>query len=63
MTTDRPERSGAPPEARTVDMSPEGIDRRMRELAQLHRLGLAIGKARRLGKLRDLRGSGGLDPS
>jgi len=36
-------------------MSPEGIDRRMREVAQLYRLGVEIAKARRLGKLRDLR--------
>ena len=40
-----------------VDMSSEGIDRRMRELAQLHRLGVEIAKARRLGKLRKLRAS------
>jgi len=38
-----------------VDMSPEAIDRRMRELAQLYRLGMRIRSARRLGKVRDLR--------
>lgn len=38
-----------------VDMSPEGIDRRMRDLAQIYRLGLEIAKARPAGKLRDLR--------
>jgi hypothetical protein len=43
-----------------VDMSPEGIDRRMRDLAQLYRLGVEIAKARPLGKLRQLRA--GEDP-
>jgi hypothetical protein len=38
-----------------VDMSPEGIDRRMRDLAQLYRLGVEIAKARPLGKLRHVR--------
>jgi hypothetical protein len=42
-------------ESKAIDMSPEGIDRRMREVAQLYRLGVEIAKARRLGKLRDLR--------
>ncbi len=41
-------------------MSPEGIDRRMRDLAQLYRLGVEIAKARPLGKLRQLRA--GEDP-
>jgi hypothetical protein len=40
-----------------VDMSPEAIDRRLRDLAQLYRLGKEIPHARRLGKVRDLRGS------
>jgi hypothetical protein len=39
---------------KTVDMSPEAIDRRLRELAGLYRLGMSLQGARRLGKLRDL---------
>ena len=38
-----------------VDMSPEAVDRRLRDLAQLYRLGLQISTARRLGKVKDLR--------
>lgn len=44
------------PERTKVDMSPEAIDRRMRELAQLYRLGVEIRKARPLGKLRQRNG-------
>jgi hypothetical protein len=36
-----------------VDMSPEAIDRRLRKLAQLYRLGLSLSKARRIGKVRE----------
>ena len=39
---------------KTVDMSPEAIDRRLRELAGLYRIGMSLQGARRLGKLRDL---------
>jgi hypothetical protein len=39
-----------------VDMSPEAIDRRLRDLGQIYRLGKEIPHARRLGKVRDLRG-------
>ena len=42
----RPPREGA-----TVDMSSEAIDRRMRELGQLYRLGIEVAKARPLGRL------------
>ncbi|HYU31249.1 MAG TPA: hypothetical protein VEW48_03740 [Thermoanaerobaculia bacterium] len=34
-----------------VDMSPEAIDRRLRELGQLYRLGMSLQKARRIGKV------------
>ena len=37
-------------ERHEVDMSPEAIDRRLREVAMLYRLGISIGKARRLGR-------------
>ena len=36
-----------------VDMSPEAIDRRLRDLAQLYRLGCSLKEARRLGKVGD----------
>jgi hypothetical protein len=32
-------------------MSPEAIDRRLRELGQLYRLGMSLQKARRIGKV------------
>lgn len=35
------------------DMSPEAIDRRLRELNQLYKLGMAIQQAKHLGKLKD----------
>jgi hypothetical protein len=35
------------------DMSPEAIDRRLRELGQLYKLGMAIQKAKYIGKARD----------
>jgi hypothetical protein len=34
-----------------VDMSPEAIGRRLRELSQLYRLGMSLQKARRIGKV------------
>jgi hypothetical protein len=34
-----------------VDMSSEAIDRRLREVASLYRLGISIGNARRLGRV------------
>jgi len=37
-----------------ADMSPEAIDRRLRTIAELRRLGLALRSARRLGKVREL---------
>ena len=42
-----------PPQERKIDMSPEAIDRRLREVAQLYRLGVEIRSARRLGKITD----------
>lgn len=38
------------------DMSSKAIDRRLREVAQLYKLGIAIEGAHRLGKVKDLRG-------
>lgn len=35
------------------DMSPEAIDRRLRELGQLYKLGMAIQKAKHVGKVKD----------
>ena len=34
-----------------VDMSPAAIDRRLRELGQLYRLGMSLQKAKKLGKV------------
>lgn len=34
-------------------MSPEAIDRRLRELGQLYKLGMAIQKAKHIGKVKD----------
>ena len=42
---------------RTVDMSPEAIDRRLRELGQLYELGIEIRTARWLGTLKDIEAS------
>lgn len=39
---------------RTVDMSPEAIDQRLRDLGQLYELGIEIRSARWLGTLKDL---------
>ena len=38
------------PQKSKVDMSPEGIDRRLREVGQLYELGISLQKARRLGQ-------------
>jgi hypothetical protein len=38
-----------------VEMSPEAIDRRLLDLAQLYKLGMAIRNARRLGKVNEIR--------
>jgi hypothetical protein len=38
-------------ERHEVDMSPEAIERRLREVAMLYRLGISIGKARRIGRV------------
>ena len=37
----------------TFDMSPEAIDRRLRELGQLYKLGMAIQEAKHIGKVKD----------
>ena len=34
-----------------VDMSPEAIDRRLRELGQLYELGMSLQKAKKIGKV------------
>jgi len=34
-----------------VDMSPAAIDRRLRELGQLYRLGMSLQKAKKIGKV------------
>lgn len=34
-----------------VDMSPEAVSRRLRELGQLYRLGMSLQKAKRIGKV------------
>lgn len=36
-----------------VDMSPEAVDRRLRELGQLYKLGMAIQQAKHIGKTKD----------
>ena len=45
-------------ERRVVDMSPEAIDRRLRTLSDLHRLGMSLKSVRWLGKVNDLRSNG-----
>ena len=40
---------------RNVDMSPEAIDLRLREVAQLHKLGVLLGSAKRLGTVAEVR--------
>ena len=40
---------------RRVDMSSEAIDRRLRELAQLYKMGMSIRRARRIGPQKDPR--------
>ncbi len=46
---------------RQVEMSPEAIDRRLLDLAQLYKLGIAIRDARRLGKVNEIRLSESLE--
>jgi hypothetical protein len=41
--------------ARDVDMSPEAIDRRLRELGQLHKLWMSLREARSIGRAEDLK--------
>jgi hypothetical protein len=48
MTTERGDRRPR------VDMSPEALDRRLRELSQLHRFGKALEGARRLGTVAEV---------
>jgi hypothetical protein len=40
------------------DVPPELVEQRLRDLAQLYRLGMELRKARRLGKVKDLRKAG-----
>jgi hypothetical protein len=44
-----------------VEMSPGAIDRRLLDLAQLYKLGIAIQSARRLGKVNEIRSLEGLE--
>ena len=44
-----------------VEMSSEAIDRRLLDLAQIYKLGIAIRDARRLGKVNEIRLSENLD--
>jgi hypothetical protein len=39
--------------SRMPDMSPEAIDQRIREVAQLYELGISIQSAKKLGKVKD----------
>ena len=50
---------------RDVDMSPEAIDRRLRDVGQLYQLGLSLREAKYLGTVEELRDQGemGTDPS
>ena len=43
---------------REVDMSPAAIDRRLRDLQQLYKLGMSLKSARRVGKASELESSG-----
>lgn len=36
---------------KTVDMSPDAIDRRLRDLSQLYELGMALRDAKRIGPI------------
>ena len=40
---------------RNVDMSPGAIEQRLREVAQLHQLGILLGSAKRLGTVAEVR--------
>jgi hypothetical protein len=44
-----------PNKNRFIDMSPEALDQRLRDLAQLYKLGMALKDARRIGKVEQLR--------
>jgi hypothetical protein len=44
-----------------VEMSPEAIDRRLLDLAQLYKLGISIQSAHRLGKVNEIRAAEGLE--
>jgi len=39
------------------DMSPEALDRRLRDAGQLYKLGMTLREARPLGKVKELRGA------
>ena len=40
---------------KAIDMSPEALDQRIRDVAQLYKLGIALKDARRIGKVEQLR--------
>jgi hypothetical protein len=43
------------PPTKQIDMSAGAIDRRLRDLAQLHKLGMSVRDVKRIGKAEDLR--------
>lgn len=49
------------PSARQVDMSAEAIDRRLRDLAQLYKLGMSLRDIKLVGKATDVRGEADAD--
>jgi len=49
------------PSARQVDMSAEAIDRRLRDLAQLYKLGMSLRDVTLVGKAADVRREAGGD--
>lgn len=49
--------NNTPNTSKKIDMSSAAIGRRLREVAQLYRLGMSLQKAKRLGKVKDLKSS------
>jgi hypothetical protein len=48
-------KTGSLPAPRRIDMSPEAIDQRLRDLSQLHKLGLSLRDVQLVGRAADLR--------
>jgi hypothetical protein len=55
--------NGEPVRSTGVDMSPEAIDRRLRELAQLYRFGMKLARLRRDGTFRPATNHPSTDPN